>query len=106
MCFLCIPCHSLCEVTVPVGAWSMWACSLFFFIIIMWIFQAVRAARVLGDTENGQRTNSPRNPAREEEEDEEEEESMAVISLFYITDQLFKLWPNIAYISQENQWLK
>lgn len=84
----------------------MWACSLFFFIIIMWIFQAVRAARVLGDTENGQRTNSPRNPTREEEEEEEEEESMAAISLFYITDQLFKLWPNIAYISQENQWLK
>uniref|UniRef100_A0A8W8IDF0 Presenilin n=1 Tax=Magallana gigas TaxID=29159 RepID=A0A8W8IDF0_MAGGI len=40
----------------------------------MWIFQAVRAARVLGDTENGQRTNSPRNPTREEEEEEEEEE--------------------------------
>lgn len=36
--------------------------------------RAVRAARVLGDTENGQRTNSPRNPAREEEEEEEEEE--------------------------------
>lgn len=57
----------------------------------MWIFQAVRAARVLGDTENGQRTNSPRNTTREEEEEEEEEESMAAISLFYITDQLFKL---------------
>lgn len=66
----------------------------------MRIFQAVRAARVLGDTENGQRTNSPRNPTREEEEEEEEEESMAAISLFYITDitqqnQLFRLWPNI-----------
>lgn len=57
----------------------------------MWIFQAVRAARVLGDTENGQRTNSPRNTTREEEEEEEEEESMAAISLFYITDLLFKL---------------
>ena len=39
------------------------------------IFQAVRAARTLGDTENGQRVNSQRNRTTEDEEEEEEEES-------------------------------
>lgn len=36
------------------------------------IFQAVRAARTLGDTENGQRVNSQRNRTTEDEEEEEE----------------------------------
>ena len=36
------------------------------------IFQAVRAARTLGDTENGQRVNSQRNRTTEDEEEEED----------------------------------
>lgn len=43
-------------------------------MMVSLIFQAVRAARTLGDTENGQRVNSQRNRTTEDEEEEEESE--------------------------------